>query len=468
MTSTWTFLMAFVPPLFLYGALVLAKRRGMRFGALTIGATLVHELLLISFPTWYSVATGYKLEESMLARVRADDLLRVLVGESIFMLLFVVAVFIKLPSFGMRSSAIVSPRAVEREEKKLAFTLILIGCIVYLSMAANPVGIDEKSAGGGLGQLNYWLKAVFWYTPLVASAYFLTVKDGFRTYPLRTAFASLPIFSLFLIGVITGVRGRIVWAISLLVVMGIYHGRKKLIAISLAFSVLLIPVFAVLGGADIRDAGSSGASQLEIIGKLYESGKASVTDYGELGDVFLFSYAWRAQGVRNSATLYQNHDHGGGGFSSYLGAIFVPVPRMIWERKPMIGSQDHTELQSAMYKVMDLAYGAPDQMGPMLASAHAYWEGGWIWLICAGLLTGLLWNVIFRFSATLPPSLAAVVIFTFAAAHMVDGLLTMMIPLYAAINAMWLSILPVFLMYKFFKALRSYTRIVAAERAEAS
>lgn len=131
----------------------------------------------------------------------------------------------------------------------------------------------------------------------------------------------------------------------------------------------------------------------------------------------------------------------------------------------MIGSQDHTELQSAMYKVMDLAYGAPDQMGPMLASSHAYWEGGWIWLICAGVITGLMWNVIFRFTAHLPRSLAAVVIFTFAAAHMVDGLLTMMIPLYAAINAMWLSILPVFLIYKGFKSLRAHARFAARERA---
>lgn len=465
MTSTWLFIVSFIPPLILYGALVRAKLRGWKLGSLVIGATLVHEVMLIVFPTLYSVFTDYKLENEMLARVNEGELLRVMIGESIFVLLFVLAMFVRLPSIGVRSSQIVSARGAERMEQPIATTLIVIGCLVYLSMLAFPSGADEKSAGGGLGQLHFWLKSVFWYTPLVASAYFLTQKGGFRTAPFRTALASLPILSLVLIGVITGVRGRIVWAISLLVVMGIYHGRKKLIAVSLVLSLLMIPLFAILGGADIREAGSSGATQLEIIGKLYESGKESVADYGALTDLFLYSYAWRAQGVRNSATLYQDHDHGGGGFSSYLGSVFVPVPRLIWEKKPMIGSQDHTELQSAMYKVMDLAYGAPDQMGPMLASSHAYWEGGWIWLICAGVITGLMWNVIFRFTAHLPRSLAAVVIFTFAAAHMVDGLLTMMIPLYAAINAMWLSILPVFLIYKGFKSLRAHARFAARERA---
>jgi hypothetical protein len=247
-----------------------------------------------------------------------------------------------------------------------------------------------------------------------------------------------------------------VWGISLLILGAIYNGRKKLIGISVVLALMMVPVFSVLGSADIRESSSSGASQVEVVKKLYELGKENVSDFGSLSDVFMYSFAWRAQGVRNSVTLYQDYEHGGGGFNSYLSAIFVPVPRFLWPRKPMIGSQDHTEVGSAMYRVMDLAYGAPDQMGPMLASAHAYWEGGVLWLVCAGLITGLMWNLIFRVTVRLPLVMGTIFIFTFAAAQMVDGLLTMLIPLYTAINVCWLSILPVFLIYKFFKSIRAF------------
>lgn len=456
MTSLLLFIVTLVPPLILYGLYKRTSKAGLRLGALALGATLIHEILLIALPTFYSISEGYQLENDMIATVNAEDLLRVMIGESVFMALFALGLIVKLPSIGLRTSLFISPVIPARVERNFTITMILIGCLLYVSILIFPGGTDEKSSGGGLGQLHFWLKAVFWYTPLITCAFVVTKKNSFRDDLVLACLALLPIVSLFLIGISTGVRGRIIWGISLLILGGVYNGRHKLIGVSVALAVLMVPIFSILGSADIRDSSMSGTSQVEVVGKLYELGKENVADVGALTDVFMYSYAWRAQGVRNSVTLYQDYEHGGGGFNSYLSAIFVPVPRFLWDKKPMIGSQDHTEIGSAMYKVMDMAYGAPDQMGPMLASAHSYWEGGIIWLLCAGFITGVMWNIIFRITSRLPFVMATIFIFTFAAAQMVDGLLTMMIPLFTAINVCWMSLLPVFLIYKFFKGLREF------------
>jgi hypothetical protein len=47
----------------------------------------------------------------------------------------------------------------------------------------------------------------------------------------------------------------------------------------------------------------------------------------------------------------------------------------------------------------------------------------------------------------LPDTIAAIIILTFAAALMIDGLLTMLVPLYSIIVRCWLSLLPLLVIY---------------------
>ena len=88
MTPSFLFVGALFPPLILLGLFIWSRRRPYFLRTLILGATFVHELLLVSFPTIYSIFTDYKLEDGMFALVRAEDLLRVLIGESLFMLMF--------------------------------------------------------------------------------------------------------------------------------------------------------------------------------------------------------------------------------------------------------------------------------------------------------------------------------------------------------------------------------------------
>ena len=81
-------------------------------------------------------------------------------------------------------------------------------------------------------------------------------------------------------------------------------------------------------------------------------------------------------------------------------------------------------------------------MGPVLASAHAYWEGGFFWVVIAGAFTGLFWRAVVLWSDGYGQEIALVFGLTFGSALLIDGLITMMYPVYTLIDIVWVSILP--------------------------
>jgi hypothetical protein len=85
-------------------------------------------------------------------------------------------------------------------------------------------------------------------------------------------------------------------------------------------------------------------------------------------------------------------------------------------------------------------------MGPVLASAHAYWEGGWVWLVIAGALTGVFWRGAMLWSDRNDAQIALVFGLTFGSAFLIDGFMTMMYPVYTLIDIVWSSILPLALL----------------------
>lgn len=446
MISIGLFCFAVIPVVILASLLVWSRRRDDRLRTLIIGATLVHEFLLICLPTVYSIFTDFELERRMVAVIRPVDLLAVMIGESVFILMFAIGLVIALPGLRTARAELGRPltRAGAQTERILLNALILIGCLVYAPKMFSLV----SSVGSGVTEaLATQLEGVFYFMPLVVCAFLVTTKGELRRHPVRTLAAAIPLISLVVVGLMSGARGRIIWAISLLLIAGIYNRQKKVVVGSVLVAVLLLPVFAVLGDRDTRGSLSSATSQAEILTLVYEAGVKNMSNSGDMVDAVMESFFWRAQGVRNSVVLYQDAERGGGSFNTYMGAVFAFVPRSLWPDKPMLGSLDNTESEAAMYKVMLWGHNEPGTMGPLLASSHAYWEGGALWLICAGLITGLFWNAVFRACRRLPILLGAVVSLTFAAAFLIDGLLTMLVPLYAFIIRMWLSVLPLTLMY---------------------
>jgi hypothetical protein len=447
-----------IPVLALGAVLVWSWRRISLVGTVIVGATLVHEIILIVFPVWYSVFTDFRLEGNMRAPVGADDLLRVMTGESVFVLMFALAFVMgwprSRPQGGRLIGAAVSRNQARRE--RLIFVLLIVaGCLIYARAIIQPSSELLVGSGGMLDQAFRWFQAIFWFTSLAACALVFTRGRVLFTHPMQALLAAIPLLALLVIGFMTGMRGRIMWVISLLVVTGILNRKTKFVALGVAIGIVMVPLFVFLGGAYrfiAKDEFMSGTGRSEMFVRLYEEGRSRVVeDLKNMGAEFLYAVAWRAQGPRNSALLYKQYDSGAGaGFTTYLGSIFFPIPRMVWPEKPAAGSTDGTLSSSAIYLVMELAYGyeAGASMGPSLASAHAYWEGGWGWLVAAGYITGLLWSIIFNLCRRLPEGMAAVVVFAFAAALLIDGMLTMLTPLYAMIITWWQWVLPVLILYQ--------------------
>lgn len=451
MISKEILFVSLIPLLILLGLFVWSWRRGLLLRTIILGATLIHELLAVVFPVWYSVFTDFKLEGNMKASVGAEDLLRVLTGESIFVLMFALAFVIGWPRSKPQGGRLIDAASGHNQamrERIVLNILIVTGCLIYVREIIQPSVALQVGSGGMVEQVFRWFQAVFSFTPLAACALILTRRRALFAYPLQVLLAAIPLLALLVIGFTTGLRGRIMWTISLLVITGILNHQRKFITLGVAIGIVMIPLFAFLGGTYHL---SQEGNMIEPA-RLYEEGKSRVKEgLKNMGDELLYAMAWRAQGPRNSVVLYQQFNSGAdAGFTTYLGSIFFPIPRLVWPRKPGAGSTDGTLSSSAIYLVMELAYGyeAGACMGPSLASAHAYWEGGWGWLIAAGFITGLLWNIIFKLCRRLPEAMAAVVVFAFAAALLIDGMLTMLHPLYAVIIAWWQWVLPVLILYQ--------------------
>lgn len=456
MISEGILFVSLIPLLILLGLFVWSWRRGLLLRTIILGATMTHELLLVVFPAWYSVFTNYKLEGNMQASIAAEDILRVLTGESIFVLMFALALVIDWPRLRPKGGRLIGaasgPNQILRERLVLKF-LIIAGCLLYARSIIQPMSTIEKGAGWTIEQAYFWFQAFFWFTSLTACALILARRRVLFTNLLWALLAAIPLLALLVIGFVHGLRGRFMWAISLLVITGILNRQKKIVALGVAIGIVIVPLFAFFGGAYrfiSKDIDMTGPERYEMFVQLYEESKSYVAgNITNMGSEFLYGLALRAQGPRNSAVLYQQYDKGNGaGFTTYLGSIFFPIPRLVWPEKPAAGSTDSSGLNSAVFKVMELAYGLVGTNGPILASAHAYWEGGWGWLVAAGLITGLLWKIIFNLSRRLPEGMAAVVALAFAAALLIDGMLTMLVPLYALIIASWQSVLPVLAIYK--------------------
>jgi hypothetical protein len=132
----------------------------------------------------------------------------------------------------------------------------------------------------------------------------------------------------------------------------------------------------------------------------------------------------------------------------------MPIPGNVWPGKPIGGSVDNTNLGSAIYLVQRMKVGmGPQTMGPLLASAHAYWEGGWLWLMVAGYLTGLFWNLLLRWREEDRSPVNTIVVFCFMVALPIDGLLSMLNPVYTFILIFWNAVVPLAILKFIFRRL---------------
>lgn len=423
-----------------------SRRSNNKIAPILVGASFVHTAFLILLPTLYSVWSDFKFEELMYISVTSDDILEVLIGELIFVFMFAIGFASVTPASGRRvSNKKFYISASSRAEALVVRMLIIVGLIVYL----------PKVMYGGFGEssLIVHLTTMFWYAPLVV-AIFILVGRNVKLNKFWYFCSFLITIALVFITFQAGVRGRIFWILSLVIFAAFFYRRYKYLLISIPFLVVMVPIFSVLGTAETRfNVLGNLTSPLELVSSLYSIADSSSLSTVDSLNLSLESFVFRAQGVRNSVVLYREHEVGSGGFSIYIGALTAFIPSYLYPDKPILGSLSSSDDGFAMYRVIENGYGRGGEMGPFLASAHAYWEGGWFWLVFCGLITGLFWKYVLLYSNRLPEITNAIVVFSFGASFLIDGFMTMLSPIYTFIYMFLRSVAPILFIYLIFRSI---------------
>ncbi len=437
---------ALVPLLLLVYTALQFQFKGWRVAAALLWMTLAHEVVLVVFPIWHSVFTNFAIDSAVSAG--PSQLLLVMVGEVLFVSLFCATLL-----FGLKCTATIkgvyriSPLS-SRMLLGLSASILAIG----LYVVASPVSDLEQTMHHAdyaptsiLGMLVLWLRGFVERPGIVAASVVVTGPNYSR---IARFAAGMALILLAVNGLSEGIRGRAIWVVCMLLLMSLIRRSWKPAIVSTVILAIVMPLSVFLSGAyrAIMFSMNSGTTRMEAMIDLAQMADGDVAQSDHQS--FLDNLSQRAQGPRNSVVLMRMHDNGeGGSYKPLLSALYTPIPRIFWPEKSPAGSTDSTNYGAAIFLVRRVGYGAPIyNMGPILASSHAYWEGGWLWVIGCAVLTGAVWfYILAQCRLRLLDDFDTALAVTFLLALPIDGLLTMLTPLYAMIGLFWSAILPMML-----------------------
>lgn len=445
MTNTFSIIALVVFPFLIMAAISRAFIRALRrhdlTGSLVLGYTLLHETALVCLPVYYSIFTGFSFEHEMLTQVGPPELAKVLLGELFFVVTF-------LWAFKWRGK----PSLQHVREAKSGVSrpdCLFLGIVTALGIAAYLVALNQPFAvvseaiqhaeirnySSGFELAEAWVFTIV----LIPAIFTATTLCVARSVPFVLRMLGLTLHvCLLLYGVLNGLRGRLTWSLLALLGFAMMYGSRRVLVTTSALLVAAISLFSLIGDGNYRwymMVNLGGQSQLAALDYAADSLQDGASKDARAS--LLDSMASRAMGPRNSAVLYEEWDNArGAGLAAIVSALVYPVPRLLWAAKAPAGSIDSTPYGAAMFKVMSIGHGAPYYvMGPYLASAHAYWEGGIVGLLISGFATGGLWALFVALSRKVTLPLATTFLMTFASSLLIDGLYTAFVPLFSIIRS---------------------------------
>jgi hypothetical protein len=429
-----------------------AHRCGRRLRAAVLGLTLIHELVLVAYPGWYEAATGFKAEVDL--GITPFSLLVVYLGEALFVILFSATLYIR--DYGTSRSA-GPPEASEagkhlKRDRLFLTTIIIAAFALYVGQFFHPTldyeglasNYQFKNYGGLSGVLSDWGGTLVRWPGLFAAGFVLVNRSIRKS--LRLLAASVLIAEM-VYSMINGTRGGVIWVTSVVGLAGYFKNSKKLLITASVVAIAFAPLLSWMhtNMRYVTLAAPTGTLNWQMIPALVEGAiHHQVLDSSAVGSNFMESWAIRAQGPLNSTYLYRFHDEGeGASYNPILGSITFPVPRALWSGKPVAGSTDASNLGSAIYRVQQPK---PDNsfydMGPILASAHAYWEGGWAFLYLAAVLTGWFWSKLLAWAEEAGSDSVNIIVLVFIAALPIDGFFSALNPIFTYIRLLWITLIP--------------------------
>lgn len=416
--------------------------------------TLIHETLLVSLPCLYAIFFDFHFEKSLRFSFSPYDLLNVLFIENVYILCFLLPFLLFLKLYKRPHEALIPGKLYS-----FLALITFIGIIVYIYQIINRPTIEqivESYSQSGLNSSVNPFVAFFTITfehTAIISASLLSIKGKKENYSKFYQYLGwIMLFLVVFLVIVSGVRGRIIWVAEFVVIVSVFKRNLKPIILMIPLVLALIPLNNILLeqirpiSEEIAKEGGLTNKALVNIARTIISG---VNDKNKLeGPSLLESFAERAQGPRNSIVMIREYDEGNApGLNIYTGAIFYFTPRVLFDR-PVIGSPNGDFQDAAIFKVMNLNYDTSFiTMGPLLASAHAYWEGGYLAVVLIGLITCLLWILLLRFCYRYPLPLGFLVCLLGCCALLIDGFVTALSPLYAMISIFWKNFLPLCLLY---------------------
>jgi hypothetical protein len=424
-------------------------RQWSRMVTTVLGLTLVHESVLIVFPLWYSYFTNYHLDRDIMVDEKA--LFQVYFGEAVFITLFAVS-FIFLARRFSRGSA---PDDSISPDSAVVRILMVFGVIMFVSqLLFESYTYDQFSRyydvviRSGWDLILNWVESFILWPALIAAG--LVAANPNRSRLLRVL-ALIILVSYLLFAMVNGFRGRIVWVFTSLAAGAFLKGNRRLLTAAALVSIALVPLFPFFH-ANMRWAywfSPVGTTPADMVPRLLEFRTEAGRDPNAEGiSGFLETWAGRAEGPRNSVAMYDLAE--GGRYAGYLpilGAVVLPVPRVIWPDKPVAGSITNENLGAAIYLVQRAKpHGWIGDMGPVLASAHAYWEGGWPWLVLAAAFTGVLWSALLRWGERSQSETTNIIILVFLCALPIDGFFSAINPVYTYVRLIWTTLIPLLLL----------------------
>ena len=412
--------------------------------AMVFFATSIHEGILVSFPNIYSIFNDYRFEKLLRFSATPSQLLKVLVIENVYLLVFLTP-FLLFSFCRIRRYEARTPDKVY----KLFVWIVSLGIVVYIYQIINRPTIEDivesYSQSGLVGSNKFvaFFTITLEHTAIICST-ILSVKTKNEIYPKSYQYLGiLMLFLALVLVLVTGVRGRVIWVAEFVILIAVFKRKFKPILIMVVLGLLFIPINNILvhqirpiSEAIAKEGGLTNDALLNI-GKVIIEGVND--DYREESSDVFTSLAERAQGPRNSIVLISEYEKGNApGLNLYSGAIFFFIPRFLIDR-PVIGSPNDDFKEAAIYKVMDLNYENNTfiTMGPLLGSAHAYWEGGFVGVFLIALISSALWILLFIMSYRMPLVIGLVFSLLGCCALLIDGFITCFTPLYALVSLFW-------------------------------
>ncbi len=398
----------------------------------------------LTIPILVSFVEGFAFEADL--RITPWDLFTTCVLHAIYVLCFLFA-FLTL-----RDKPVDRIRFLRANDGCDARVLVFVAIGTYVTVrkliAPDPFQTYEQLAGiARAGTTLYdvlttYLQTMFEWTSTVAAVIFLTLYRGRWHRTLKIAVVVYCI--LYLVRSLTlGLRGGLFIFLMLGLFFAYVQSGRIRAVYALVIGFCALSMFSYLGGPyreqlySLADLGTLDRLQVMVDGMTRS--RATNEASGIAGTIDGLYH--RLEASRDSVSLVRLFNAGHGvSLTPTTSALTAFIPARLGATPYYVTSSTADVFGTAMHVVRRETYGASD-MGPYLASAHQYWEGGILYLVFGGLLCGWIWRAAVRWCIHSGTSTASLLLLgSLLDAH--HGELSVTAPVALFIRLFWYQLVP--------------------------